>query len=223
MPKVKDLSKFDRPREKLEKYGTVKLADHELLAIVLGSGIKGTNVIQLARKIVKLVNEVGLEKITLEDLKGIRGLGDAKAMQIISALEFGRRQFVKSPEIIMTPEKVFELCVDFRNSKKEHFVAFYLDSRNALIAREVISIGILNASIVHPREVFEPALRLGAASIIIVHNHPSGDTTPSNEDFEVTKRLKEAAKLLGIHLQNHFIVTKTSHSNILSKSLNNRE
>ncbi len=216
MPKVKDLSKYDRPREKLAKYGMVKLADHELLAIVLGSGIKGTNVIQLAKKIVKLVKETGLEKITLDDLKEVRGLGFAKAAQIISALEFGRRQFVKTPEIIMTPEKVFELSADFRASKKEHFVAFYLDSRNALIAREVISIGILNASIVHPREVFEPALRLGAASIIVAHNHPSGDVTPSNEDFEVTKRLKEAAKLLGIHLQNHLIVTKDTYKVLLN-------
>lgn len=212
MPKVKDLSKFDRPREKLEKYGTVKLSDHELLAIVLGSGIKGTNVIELSKKIVKLVKDIGIEKLTLDDLKGVRGLGNAKAMQIISALEFGRRQFIKTPEIIITPEKVFELSADFRTSKKEHFVAFYLDSRNSLIAREVISVGILNASLVHPREVFEPAIRLGAASIIVAHNHPSGDTTPSNEDYEVTKRLKEAAKLLGINFQNHMIVTKDSHS-----------
>ena len=208
MTKVKDLKKFDRPREKLERYGPQKLADHELLAIVLGSGIKGTNVVELAKKIVKVVTKVGLEKLTLENLKEVRGLGNAKAMQIISALEFGRRQFIKSPEIIITPEKVFELAADFRTSKKEHFVAFYLDSRNALISREVISIGILNASLVHPREVFEPAIRHGAASIIVAHNHPSGDTTPSNEDYEVTKRLKEAANLLGIHLQSHFIVTK---------------
>lgn len=214
MPKVKDLSKYDHPREKLEKYGTVKLADHELLAIVLGSGIKGTNVIQLAKKIVRLVKETGLEKITLDDLKEVRGLGFAKAAQIISALEFGRRQFVKTPEIIMTPEKVFELSADFRSSKKEHFVAFYLDSKNSLIRREIISIGILDATPVHPREVFEPALSCHAASIVVAHNHPSGDFSPSEEDLQATRRLREAGKLLGIKLQDHLILTEKSYISI---------
>lgn len=206
--KVKDLSKYERPREKMARYGTVKLADHELLAIVLGSGIKGTNVVQLAKKIVTRVRKIGLDDLKLEDLLEIKGLGEAKALQILAALEFGRRQFVKNPEVIVTPEKVFELCADIRGAKKEHFVAFYLDSRNALIAREVISVGILNASLVHPREVFEPAIRYGAASIIVAHNHPSGDLTPSRDDKEMTLRLKEVGGMLGIRLIDHFVLTK---------------
>lgn len=198
------------PRERLERYGLLKLTDYELLAIVLGSGIQGTNVVQLAKKIVKVVEQVGLENLTLKDLTAIKGLGQVKAMQVISALEFGRRQFVKVPEIIITTEKVFELCADIRASKKEHFVAFYLDSRRALIDREIISVGTLNFSVVHPREVFEPALRHSAAAIIVAHNHPSGDSTPSPEDIAVTKRLKDAADLLGIYLVDHIIVTKDS-------------
>lgn len=211
MPKVKDLSKFDRPREKLEKYGTVKLADHELLAILLGSGIKGTNVLELSKKIVGLVGEIGIDSLTLKDLKTIKGLGDAKSMQIISALEFGRRQFIKAPAVIMTVEKAFELSADFRRSKKEHFVAFYLDSRNALIAREVISIGILDSAPAHPREIFEPALSYRAASVILVHNHPSGDTRPSSDDIHTTRRIREAGKLLGITLQDHIIVSENGY------------
>lgn len=211
MTKIKDLPSLDRPREKLLRYGVDKLKNEELLAIVLGTGIKGTNVVSLAKNIIKVTNKVGLENLTLKDLVSIKGLGNTKAMQIISALEFGRRQFIKNPEVIVTYEKVYELCVDIRSAKKEHFVAFYLDSRKALIAREVISIGSVNATIVHPREVFEPALRLGAVAIIVAHNHPSGDSSPSQEDHDVTKRLKEAARLLGINFQGHIIVTKNTY------------
>lgn len=207
--KVKDLSKYARPREKLDRYGVNKLADHELLAIVLGSGVAGTNVIELAKKIVKKVNEVGLDKLTLIDLTAIKGLGNVKAGQVLSALEFGRRQFVEEKEVIMTPEEVFERCSDIRSSKKEHFVAFYLNSRNALIAREIISIGTLDASLVHPREVFEPALRHSAASIIIAHNHPSRDSECSMEDIEITKQIRHAGKVLGIDVLDHIVVSET--------------
>lgn len=207
---MKDVAKYERPREKLERYGIGKLADHELLAIVLGSGIKGVNVVELSKRIVKAVGKVGLENLTLEHLIEIKGLGMAKAGQVLAALEFGRRQYA-AEEIVLTPEKVFELCEDIRSSRKEHFVAFYLNSRGALIVREVISIGILDASLVHPREVFEPALRHGAAAIIVAHNHPSGNHEPSAADRAVTAVLKEAGKLLGIDLLEHIIVTKNAH------------
>lgn len=210
--RIKDAAKYDRPREKMERYGTSKLADHELLAAVLGSGVKGVNVVQLSKKILKKVEQVGLDSITLDDLKDIKGLGNVKAQQVLAALEFGRRQFVKTPEVIVTSEKVCELCSDIRTAKKEHFVAFYLDSRSVLIAREVISIGTLNASLVHPREVFEPALRYGAAALIVAHNHPSGDSTPSEEDYEVTTRLQEVGEMIGIPLLKHVVMTKDSHT-----------
>ncbi|MCW9054422.1 MAG: DNA repair protein RadC [Candidatus Pacebacteria bacterium] len=213
--KMKDAPKYARPREKLARYGVGKLTNHELLAIVLGSGTQGTNVVQLAKKIVNKVEEVGLESLTIKDLTSIKGLGMVKAGQVLAALEYGRRQHAAKDEVVMTPEKVFELCADFRNSRKEHFVAFYCNSRGALIAREIISIGTLDASLVHPREVFEPALRHSAASIIVAHNHPSGDSECSHEDVEITKQLQHASKLLGIDLIDHVIVSRGGWTSVL--------
>lgn len=215
MSTVKDLPKVDRPREKLERYGAKKLSDHELLAIVLGSGIKGVNVIQLAKKIVAEVTKTGIDLVTLEQLIAIKGLGNIKAMQIISALEFGRRQFTKISEIIITPEKIFDLCSDIRNSRKEHFVVFYLNSRNVLIEREVVSVGTLNESLVHPREVFEPAIRLGAAAVVLAHNHPSGDVDPSQADIDITKKLVHSGKILDIRVVDHVIITSLLYKSII--------
>ena len=206
--RIKDAPKYERPREKLARYGVGKLADHELLAIVLGSGVRGVNVVELAKRIVKKVGKIGLEKLMLDNLTDIKGLGKVKAGQVLAALEFGRRQFAAKEAIMMTPEKVFELCADIRGSRKEHFVAFYLDSRGALITREIISIGTLDASLVHPREVFEPALRHGAASVIVAHNHPSGCAEPSREDEEVTRLIADAGRMLGVRLTDHLVLSK---------------
>jgi DNA repair protein RadC len=216
--KIKDLQKVDLPREKLAKYGVDKLADHELLAILLGSGIKGLNVIELSKKILKLINKVGINKITLEDLLKVKGLGKAKASQIVSVIELTNRFNEDKPEILI-PKKVWELCSDIRESKKEHFVAFYINTQNRLIEKQIISIGTLNSSLVHPREVFEPAVKLSAASVIVAHNHPSEELNPSAEDREVTKRLKEAGKIVGIDLIDHIIVTKKGHLSFQQKNL----
>jgi DNA repair protein RadC len=217
--KIKDLAKVDRPREKLEKYGPEKLATAELLAVLLGSGIKGLNVVELSRKIVKLIAKNGTEKIKLEDLLKEKGLGKAKALQIIAALEFGKRMYPDKKPEILTPEDVWKLCGDFRGSKKEHFAAFYLDTQNKLIERQIISIGTLNASLVHPREVFEPAIALHAASVIVCHNHPSGDADPSSDDLAITKRLAEAGKILGIGLTDHIISTANEFAGFKNKGL----
>lgn len=214
--KLKEIQKIERPREKLDHYGAQKLDDHELIAILLGSGVQGTNVLELSKKIVKLIRKVGIEGITVELLIEIHGLGKIKAGQIIAALEYGRRAHTEAQEIVLTPEKVFDLCSDIRDSKREHFVAFYLNSRNALIAREVISIGILDASLVHPREVFEPALRHSAARVCLVHNHPSGSLSPSSNDELLTEQLVQAGKLMGIQVVDHLILTKTHYNSLLS-------
>lgn len=207
MTKIKDLPAVDRPREKLLRYGPDKLDDAELLAIVLGSGVKGMNVKNLARKILREQKE-SLGNLTIEDLKDTKGLGPAKAAQVVAVIELGKRLFgEEKEEQVLSPKDIWKLCEDFRSSKKEHFVAFYLNTRNVVIKREIISIGTLNASLVHPREVFEPAIRLHAASIILVHNHPSGDLTPSDEDLEVTDRLIKAGELLGIKVLDHIILT----------------
>jgi DNA repair protein RadC len=176
-------------------------------------------VVELSRKIVKLIAKNGTEKIKLEDLLKEKGLGKAKALQIIAALEFGKRMYPDKKPEILTPEDVWKLCGDFRGSKKEHFAAFYLDTQNKLIERQIISIGTLNASLVHPREVFEPAIALHAASVIVCHNHPSGDADPSSDDLAITKRLAEAGKILGIGLTDHIISTANEFASFKNKGL----
>lgn len=208
MTKIKDIHKVDLPREKLEKYGTAKLADHELLAILFGSGIKGLNVIELSKKILKHIRKDGAEHVTLDNLLKERGLGKAKALQVIALLELGKRLQSEEKQEILSAKDAWTLCSDIRASKREHFVAFYLDTRGTLIDRQVVSVGTLDASLVHPREVFEPAVSLHASSIIVAHNHPSGNLEPSAEDREVTDRLSRAGKILGIRLLDHVIVTK---------------
>jgi len=195
------------------------LTNPELLAVLLGSGIKGLNVVELSKKIVRLIERTGADKVSLEILLKEKGLGKAKALQVMAALELGKRlNSEKKPEIL-TPEDVWKLCGDIRNSKKEHFVAFYLDTQNKLIERQIISIGTLNASLVHPREVFEPAVVGHAASVIIAHNHPSGDLEPSGEDTAVTKRLAAAGSILGIEIIDHIIVTAPGFSSMKAKNL----
>ncbi|MBU4480506.1 DNA repair protein RadC [Patescibacteria group bacterium] len=138
----------------------------------------------------------------------IKGLGKAKASQILSAIELVKRLQSNETREILSPEDIWKLCSDIRDSKKEHFVAFYIDTQNNLIERQIISIGTLNASLVHPREIFEPAVKHSSASIIIAHNHPSGNCEPSQEDMEITKRLTEAGKILGIEILDHIIIAK---------------
>ena len=218
--KIKDLPKVDRPREKLLKYGTDKLLNQELLAILLGAGIKGVNVVELSKNILKVIDKIGIEKISIENLKNVKGLGEAKSLQIISALEFGRRLLKgKKFELLMSPRDVWEQMSDLREQKKEHFVVFYLDSRSQIIQREIISMGTLNASLVHPREVFEPAIKHNTAQIIVSHNHPSGNAEVSEDDIEVTKRLVQAGKILGIEILDHVVVAKTNFTSFREQNL----
>jgi DNA repair protein RadC len=207
--KIKDLPKVERPREKLIRYGPEKLSNSELLAIILGSGTKERNVIELANKILKKFSADELPNLTFNDLKNYPGLGPAKACEIIACFELGKRLLKgKRTKIYLTPKDVWEELKDLHNHKKEHFVIFYLDARNQEIKREIISVGSLNANLVHPREVFEPAVRNLAAEIILAHNHPSGDPEPSEDDLEITKRLVESGRILGIEIIDHVIVAK---------------
>ncbi len=220
MVKIKDLPRVDRPREKLLKYGPVKLSTTELLAILLRTGIKGVNVIELSNKILTLVGTENIQYITISDLRKIKGLGPVKCAEIIACIELGKRLLQeKQPLIAISPQAVFDSLKDIRGLKKEHFIAIYLDTKNQEIAREVISIGTLNASLVHPREIFEPAIGNLAASIILVHNHPSGDTKPSEEDILVTKKLVDSGKLLDIHVLDHIIVTNAGYTSFKEREL----
>lgn len=206
--KIKDIPKIDRPREKLEKYGPKRLSDSELLAILLGSGIKGKNVLVLSREILRLAEKIGSTNITREDLKKIYGLGQAKISQILALLELGGRLNEKKGFVIESPEDIWKSCADFYDSKKEHLAVFYLDTKNRIIERRIISVGTLNSNLVHPREIFEPALSLSASSIMIAHNHPSGSLEPSAEDKKITWQLLEAANILGFRLLGHVIITE---------------
>lgn len=218
--KIKDLPKVDRPREKLIKYGPGKLSNSELLAILLGTGIKGINVVELSNRILKKFTGNSLAKANIKDLKDTLGLGEAKACEIVACFELGKRLLKeKKTELILSPEDVWEQLKDIRDHKKEHFVIFYLDTRNQEITREVISVGSLNANLVHPREVFEPAVKNLAAQIIIAHNHPSGNTEPSEEDLEITKKLVESGDILGIGIVDHIIVAKDSYLSMKAEGL----
>lgn len=219
MPSIKRFSKADLPREKLEKYGPQKLSDKELLALLLGSGIKGLNVLELSQRILKIIKRIGVAKITKGDLLKIKGLGPAKASQIVALLELSSRFYDERGTLLMSPKSVWEQCQDINSSKKEHFLVFYLDTRNQLISREIISVGTVNMSIVHPREVFEVAIKNSAVKIILAHNHPSESIEPSPDDLALTSKLTEAGRLLGVLVEDHIIVTKRAYFSFKANKL----
>ncbi len=209
MSKLKDTPKLDRPREKMMKYGPGKLGDAELLAILLRTGTKDLNVLKLSQKILNKFKNSEIINASIGELKTIHGLGPAKACEIVACFELGKRMLKdKKSSVLLSPKDVWERMEDIRGSKKEHFIVFYLDSRNQEIQREIISVGTLNESLVHPREVFEGAIKNNASSIILAHNHPSGDLGPSQADIEITKKLIHAGKILDIRIISHVIVTK---------------
>ncbi len=217
---IKDLPKIERPREKLINYGPERLSNSELLAIILRSGKKGENVIDLANKILKKYRTENLPNLAYQELKEFSGLGPAKACEIIACFELGKRLLKgKNTTLLMSPKEVWQELKDLRDHKKEHFVIFYLDSRNQEIKREIISVGSLNANLVHPREVFEPAVKNLTAQVILAHNHPSGDTEPSEDDLEINRRLVEAGKILGIEVIDHIIVCKSGYLSLKEKGL----
>lgn len=220
MTKIKDLPKIERPREKLARYGPEKLSNSELLAILLRTGGKNLNVVELANKILKKFKSDDLPIASLQELKSTYGLGSAKACEIVACFELGRRLLKnKKSVLLLSPHDVWNELKDLRDQKKEHFVIFYLDTRNQEIKREIISIGSLNANLVHPREVFEPAVKNLAAQIIISHNHPSGNCEPSEDDLIITKKLVESGKILGIEIIDHIIVSKDNYFSFKDKGL----
>jgi len=213
MKLLHQLDNFDKPREKLLQKGAKNLKDYELVAILLGSGVKGKDVFKLSREIVSLF-ENEFETLTLEKLLNVHGLGLAKASQILSAVELSSRYLIKNHKKINNAKDVYEELKEYRDKKQEYFLALYLDGANNLCETKVITIGTLNQSLVHPREVFAPAIEKRCASIIVAHNHPSGILEPSHEDIKVTKRLQECSVLLGIELLDHIIFTKEGYISV---------
>ncbi len=207
---IKSLDKQDRPREKLLAKGQVALSDLELLQVIIGSGIQDADVTKISLQIHELL-ERNNGKITIDELIKIRGVSTATASKLVASLELTSR-FVKSGLKISTMEDALPLLADIRNKKQEHFVVITLDGAHRVIEKRTIAIGILNASLVHPREVFADAITDHAAAIIVAHNHPSGSPEPSSADKDVTSRLREAGKLLGIDVLDHIVVTVTSEN-----------
>nr|WP_102345406.1 DNA repair protein RadC [Bacillus sp. Marseille-P3661] len=208
---IRDFPKDETPRERLIADGPSSLSNQELLAILLRTGTKNESVLQLANRLIKHFDGLRMLKdATIEEITNIHGIGQVKALQIIASVELGRRMGRLQYDdryVIRSPEDAAKYMMDeMRFLSQEHFVCLYLNTKNQVIHKQSIFIGSLNASIVHPREVFKEALRRSSASIICLHNHPSGDATPSREDIEVTKRLVECGKLLGIEILDHLII-----------------
>ena len=204
-------STCDLPREKLSRKGAAALSDVELLQAVIGSGGKDNDFKQIARNLNAAIQRIGPGDLTIDDVKAIKGIGDAKATIVFAALEFWRRRFTKqTAPLIDSPERAAEQLGNIKDKKQEHFVLLTLDGARRLINNRTITIGTLMSSLVHPREVFSPAIEDRAASIIIGHNHPSGMLDISEQDWEVTKRIKQAGELLGIRLDDHIIVAGDS-------------
>lgn len=208
-PTITAMPKALKPRERLIQRGAAALRDHELLAILLGSGIKGRHVLDLAAGILAKHPHGALARLNFQALRTIRGIGPAKACQLLAATELIRRWVEPddgSAPVIESPRDAADQVPELRRAKKEHLVALYLNARHQLLAKETISVGTLTANLVHPREVFQPAVAASAASVLLIHNHPSGDPTPSPEDVALTARLREAGELMGIPLLDHVIL-----------------
>ena len=220
---IKELAEEDRPREKLIKYGPNFLKDSELLAIILNTGFKGLGVLELTQTIFKLYGTKGLAKEkSVADLMTNTGLPQVKACQIIACMELGRRIFWEDKSripTIRTPEEVYKYLEEMKKLTKEQFRGLYLNTRNKLIHDEVISLGSLNLSVVHPREVFRPAIEYGAAAIILAHNHPSGEPEPSAEDIKVTKQILEVGKIMEIEVLDHLIIGNDSFVSLKEKGI----
>ena len=218
MKTITELYKQDRPREKLLAKGTSSLKSYELLAILLGSGTQGKDVIQLSKEIIKILDD-SFEILTLNQLLDVHGLGQAKAMQILSAIELSRRYLIKQNIKITSAEDVYRELQEYCSKKQEYFLCITLDGASHIIEKRIISIGTLNQSLVHPREVFADAIADRAAGIIIAHNHPSGQLTPSLEDKRVTKRLKEVGSIMGIELLDHVILSREGYFSFREEDL----
>jgi len=220
--KIKDLPKVDRPREKLIAKGAENLKDSELLAILLRTGLAGKNVIEMASQILTKQSKKRLLQMTYEDLLKVKGIDSAKATTLLAAFELAKRAMEVNDTNLSTINNANDAAAqltDIRNRKKEHFVVLYLNAKNQLVHKETISMGTLNVNLVHPREVFEPALKHSAAQIVVAHNHPSGSPEPSEDDIEITKRLTEAGKIMGVEIMDHVIVAKNGHFSFKEEKL----
>ena len=222
---IHDLPVSERPRERLQKFGAEALSAQEILAVILGRGISGESVMVTAQRLLSQFGSLkGIADASLEELSRVRGIGLAKAAQIRAAFELASRlegyQDSGKRETAKTPEDVVALVRGrLKGKKKEYFLALLLDTRNQLIRVAEISVGSLDSSIVHPREVFKEAVAASAASVIFAHNHPSGDPEASEDDLNLTKRLAEAGEIMGIDVLDHVIIGEEKYLSLKREGL----
>lgn len=221
---MRDIPHEERPRERMMEYGAGALSHAELLAILLRTGTRKESAVHMAQRILAETGGIrSLMDLTLEELTAMKGIGKAKAVQLKAGIELGHRiaknKLAQSPSI-RTPRDAADILVEqLRYLQKEHFVCLFLNSKNHIIAQETLSMGSLNASIVHPREVFRAAIKCSSASIVCAHNHPSGDPTPSPEDIQITKRLIEAGTIVGIDVLDHLVIGDGTYVSLKEKGL----
>jgi len=210
MKTIKDMPEHDRPREKLREKGASALTDEELVAAILGMGTAGVDVRTIARQVASLIRE-HKGKLTLDHLIEVPGMGLAKAAQILSAFELARRHLLKETVKVLCAKDVLPLVADIAGRQQEYFVCISLNGANEVIEKRVVTIGLLDKSPVHPREVFADVIADRAASVIFAHNHPSGDLQPSEADLNVHGQLTEAGKILGLRVLDHIVVTRKGY------------
>ena len=210
MKRIRDLPEFSRPREKLKERGAEALSDAELVAAILGSGGKGLDVMSLSSKVVKLIRKKGGDP-SLEELTKIEGIGPAKASQILASFELARRYIVTETIKITDAEDVLPLIDRIANKQQEYFVCISLNGAHEVIENRIVTVGLLDRSQVHPREVFADVITDRAASVIFAHNHPSGELKPSNSDLSINEQLTEAGEILGIKVLDHIIISKKGY------------
>ncbi len=222
MTKIKDLPKHKRPREKLSEKGAENLSDAELLAILIRTGLAGKSALDIAKDALKKYPLSKLLAATIDDLLNIKGIENTKAITIKAALELGSRavgSFHDSLPILDCVKATVAQLVDLRGKQKEYFMVLYLNARKQLIHKETISIGTLTETLVHPREVFEPAIRNLTSSIMLAHNHPSKNTEVSDEDIKLTEKLIQSGTILDIEVLDHIIITDNGYISFKERGL----
>jgi len=215
---IDQIPEADRPREKLLRKGAKALSDQELLAILLGKGTPAIDVMTLAEKLAKVVDEKGLN-LRVEDLKQFGAVGDAKATLILAAIEFARRRIKPEGAKIETPADLLPHVRHYADRKQEHFLCATINGANEILNIRVVSMGLIDRSPVHPREVFADAVSDRACAIIVAHNHPSGTLEPSSSDLDVTRQLKAAGEVVGISLLDHIIFNRSGYFSLLGHGL----
>jgi DNA repair protein RadC len=210
------IPEHERPREKLLAKGAAALKDHELLAILLAKGTTKIDVMTLAQNLIRVVDEKGL-KLKVEDIEHLEGMGQIKAMGVIAAIELARRRIKPEGVRITTPADLLPQIRNYADRKQEHFICATVNGANEVINVRVVSIGLIDRSPVHPREVFADAVADRASGVIVAHNHPSGSLEPSANDSEVTRQLKAAGQVVGIELLDHIIFNRTNYYSFLEE------